>query len=136
MEMVYCRGCGKQIHRTARSCPGCGAVQVLDVESTGDLRTQTAAGLWCAFLGGFGAHWFYLRKTVAGVLSLLFFWTGIPGLVAFVNGIQIAYGAPRDWATKYNNGISTPPTHWAVKVAVVVFPALSILFWIVAIASS
>ena len=25
--MVYCRGCGKQIHETAPSCPQCGAVQ-------------------------------------------------------------------------------------------------------------
>lgn len=25
--MVFCRGCGKQIHETARTCPGCGAPQ-------------------------------------------------------------------------------------------------------------
>lgn len=27
MSMVFCRGCGKQIHVTATACPGCGAVQ-------------------------------------------------------------------------------------------------------------
>lgn len=25
--MVFCRGCGKQIHETATSCPHCGALQ-------------------------------------------------------------------------------------------------------------
>ncbi|MFJ4344733.1 DUF805 domain-containing protein [Pseudomonas sp. NPDC089401] len=28
MSMVFCRGCAKQIHESAVSCPGCGATQV------------------------------------------------------------------------------------------------------------
>lgn len=27
MSMVFCRGCAKQIHQSALSCPGCGATQ-------------------------------------------------------------------------------------------------------------
>lgn len=27
MSMVFCRGCGKEIHETAPTCPGCGAPQ-------------------------------------------------------------------------------------------------------------
>lgn len=27
MSMVFCRGCAKQIHQSAVSCPGCGATQ-------------------------------------------------------------------------------------------------------------
>ena len=27
MEMIHCFGCGKDLHRTAPSCPGCGALQ-------------------------------------------------------------------------------------------------------------
>ncbi len=27
MAMVYCKGCAKEIHESARSCPHCGAVQ-------------------------------------------------------------------------------------------------------------
>lgn len=27
MTMVYCRGCAKQIHESAPTCPSCGAVQ-------------------------------------------------------------------------------------------------------------
>jgi rRNA maturation endonuclease Nob1 len=28
MAMVFCRGCGKEIHETAPTCPMCGAPQV------------------------------------------------------------------------------------------------------------
>ena len=31
--MVFCRGCGKEIHETAVSCPHCGAVQQVTVKS-------------------------------------------------------------------------------------------------------
>lgn len=27
MSMIYCHGCGKEIHKTAITCPGCGAQQ-------------------------------------------------------------------------------------------------------------
>lgn len=29
MGMVFCRGCGKEIHETAPTCPHCGAVQMI-----------------------------------------------------------------------------------------------------------
>jgi uncharacterized membrane protein YhaH (DUF805 family) len=27
MDMMFCYGCGKQLHKTAQTCPGCGAIQ-------------------------------------------------------------------------------------------------------------
>ncbi len=42
------------------------------------------------FLGGFGIHKFYAGQNKAGWLYLLFFWTGIPTLLAiydFVVGL-------------------------------------------------
>ena len=36
------------------------------------------------FLGSFGLHHFYLRQNGLGILYLIFFWTGIPGLVALI----------------------------------------------------
>jgi hypothetical protein len=32
MGMVFCRGCGKEIHETAPTCPFCGATQGLKVQ--------------------------------------------------------------------------------------------------------
>jgi TM2 domain-containing membrane protein YozV len=47
-------------------------------------RDEVAGILLALFLGSFGAHHFYLRRTGLGVLYLLFFWTGIPGFIGFI----------------------------------------------------
>ena len=39
------------------------------------------------FLGGIGVHKFYAGKIAEGILYLIFFWTTIPALVAFVEFI-------------------------------------------------
>lgn len=39
------------------------------------------------FLGDFGIHHFYSGDTSHGIWHLVFFWTGIPGLIGFIEGI-------------------------------------------------
>jgi TM2 domain-containing membrane protein YozV len=39
------------------------------------------------FLGGIGIHKFYAGKIGAGILYILFCWTGIPALIAFIEFI-------------------------------------------------
>jgi TM2 domain-containing membrane protein YozV len=39
------------------------------------------------FLGGLGVHKFYLGKYIQGIIYLLFFWTCIPGIIAFIEFI-------------------------------------------------
>src|SRR5271170_4082277 len=40
--------------------------------------------LFAFFLGSFGIHHFYLRRDGLGVLYLIFFWTGIPAFLGFI----------------------------------------------------
>jgi TM2 domain-containing membrane protein YozV len=47
-------------------------------------RDEIVGILLALFLGSFGAHHFYLRRTGLGVLYLCFFWTGIPGILGFI----------------------------------------------------
>lgn len=47
-------------------------------------RDEVVGILLALFLGGFGAHHFYMRRTGLGILYLCFFWTPIPWVVAFV----------------------------------------------------
>ena len=39
------------------------------------------------FLGGIGIHKFYANRTAAGIIYLLFCWTFIPALIAFIEAI-------------------------------------------------
>ena len=41
--------------------------------------------LLALFLGGIGAHDFYVGKTVKGLIKLVFCWTGIPMFIAVFN---------------------------------------------------
>jgi hypothetical protein len=40
--------------------------------------------LLALFLGTFGIHHFYLRRTGLGILYCCFFWTGIPTMLGFI----------------------------------------------------
>ncbi|MBX2996135.1 MAG: NINE protein [Bdellovibrionaceae bacterium] len=43
------------------------------------------------FLGGFGAHRFYMNRPVTGIFYLFFFWTFIPALIAFFEALSLAF---------------------------------------------
>lgn len=47
-------------------------------------KNPTTAILWALFLGGVGAHKFYMGQTGAGILYLVFVWTYIPAIIAFI----------------------------------------------------
>jgi TM2 domain-containing membrane protein YozV len=47
-------------------------------------RDEVVGILLALFLGSFGAHHFYLRRTGLGILYLCFFWTGIPAIGGLV----------------------------------------------------
>jgi TM2 domain-containing membrane protein YozV len=47
-------------------------------------RDEIVGVLLALFLGAFGIHHFYLRRTGLGVLYCCFFWTGIPSFLGFV----------------------------------------------------
>jgi TM2 domain-containing membrane protein YozV len=47
-------------------------------------RDEVVGILLALFLGTFGVHHFYLRRTGLGILYLCFFWTGIPAFLGFI----------------------------------------------------
>ncbi|HEY6308593.1 MAG TPA: TM2 domain-containing protein [Candidatus Angelobacter sp.] len=95
MAMVFCTGCGKQIHDSAPTCPSCGAVQLTTpvAVSATDKRVLPAF-LLCFFVGIFGAHRFYVGKIGSGVAQLLTI--GGLGIWALVDLILILCGAFTD----------------------------------------
>jgi len=99
MGMVFCRGCGKELHDSAHTCPSCGAVQ-RPVLTQG--RNRITAAVLAFFLGGFGAHKFYLGRIGWGIAYLLFFWTFIPAIVAFIEFIVYLCKSDEEFSAKYN----------------------------------
>jgi TM2 domain-containing membrane protein YozV/Tfp pilus assembly major pilin PilA len=116
-DMVHCRGCGADIHRTAASCPKCGASQ-----RTTRYKSKVTAGVLGLLFGGLGVHRFYLGQWW-GIFYLLFFWTWIPALIGLIEGIVFLCTSDESWDNKYNGGIHGEGGSSAVVVIVCVVGA-------------
>ena len=66
-------------------------------------KNKVTAGLLALFVGGLGIHKFYLNQPALGVLYLLFFWTGIPLFVSFIEGIVYLCQSDQSFDYQYNN---------------------------------
>jgi TM2 domain-containing membrane protein YozV/Tfp pilus assembly major pilin PilA len=111
-DMVSCIGCGKELHRTAPTCPHCGAVQPRKRR----YKSKVAAGVLALLFGGLGVHRFYLGQWW-GVFYLLFFWTLIPDLVAFIEALVFLFTNDQKWDARHNDGM--PGTDGSGAVAAV-----------------
>lgn len=96
-EHKFCSTCGHKIHVKAEICPKCG----VRVGQPPGAINKVALLLITFFLGGLGAHKFYQKKYLLGVLYLLFFWTYIPTLAAFVEFIIYACKSEAELQQKY-----------------------------------
>ena len=95
----FCRDCGEIINIKAEICPKCGVRQMPAVQG----RNRIIAALLALFLGGFGVHKFYLGQIGWGFVYLLFCWTFIPGLVAFVEFILLLITSDEDFNQRFNS---------------------------------
>jgi TM2 domain-containing membrane protein YozV len=115
MNERYCPQCGAPIDPGATECKFCGEktspqpqpmysqqpqpqpqviiqqqaqpTYVTGINPSWPVKSKIAAGLLAIFLGGIGIHKFYLGKIGMGILYICFCWTGIPAIVAFIEGI-------------------------------------------------
>ncbi len=97
-QVVYqkhCINCNRLMNANLNQCPFCGANQSMQPYSAAAATYQVTgthskivAALLAIFLGGLGAHKFYLGQGGQGVLYLLFCWTFIPSIVGFIEGIM------------------------------------------------
>ena len=60
------------------------------VQYNAQRKNSATAVILALLLGGLGVHKFYLGQTGMGILYLLFSWTGIPGIVAFIEAFTIS----------------------------------------------
>lgn len=87
----FCHACGQSIDARAEICPKCGVRQpgTFPEGGSANSKNRLVAALLALFLGGLGAHHFYLGRPILGVLYLLFCWTFIPAIIAFIEGVVL-----------------------------------------------
>lgn len=73
------------------------------------MKNKTTAALLAIFLGGLGAHKFYLEKFGQGIIYLLLCWTWIPAIISFIEGIVYFAMSEQDFQNKYSKNAIRPP---------------------------
>lgn len=65
------------------------------------MKSRYIAAILAFFLGGLGVHKFYLGKW-SGIWYLLFCWTSIPSVIAFVEGVLYLVNGEDAFNEKFN----------------------------------
>lgn len=68
------------------------------------MKDKLTAGLLAFFTGGLGIHKFYLGDTKKGVLYACLCWTGVPGILALIDGIKLLSMSEEEFNATYNSG--------------------------------
>ena len=99
----FCYACGGEVDARAEVCRFCGVRQpeVPSLRGERDAKSKGAATLLALFLGGVGAHRFYLGQTKLGLVMLLFCWTMIPFAAGVVDALRYVFMSDRRFAALY-----------------------------------
>ncbi len=134
----YCPSCGSTIDARAVDCPRCGVRQPDAVYQ--EPKSRPLAIVLALLLGGFGIHRFYVGPVVWGVIYLIFFWTGIPGFIAWLEALYWLTRNDVEWAQKYggpvqkSNGVAIGCL-WIVALLpfILIVLALASIFGLIAV---
>lgn len=69
----------------------------IDYANVVPYKSKLTAILLAIFLGGYGAHMFYLEKFRQGMIRLLFCWTLIPAIVALIEALVYVFKKKENW---------------------------------------
>jgi TM2 domain-containing membrane protein YozV len=84
-------------------CPRCGVRQPDVVHQ--EPKSRPIAILLALLLGAFGVHRFYVGPISWGVAYLIFFWTGIPAFLAWLEALYWLTRSDVEWAQKYGGPV-------------------------------
>jgi len=73
------------------------------------MKDKNVAAILALFLGGIGVHKFYLGRTGAGILYLLFSLTMIPALLAMIDFFVLALMDNDEFNRRFNGANMLPP---------------------------
>jgi TM2 domain-containing membrane protein YozV len=112
----HCYACASILDIRAELCPRCGirqppipgvtapetAIAIREPKAIArSKRDRIAAALFSLLLGWCGAQKLYVGNLSAGVLCMLFFWTGIPLIIGVIEGVSYLAMSDEDFAHKH-----------------------------------
>ncbi len=118
MAMVFCRGCGKEIHETAPTCPHCGAPQKVATVSvpSDDIPDGVRGWSWGAFL----LNWIWAigNKTWIGLIALVPYFGFIMAIVLGIKGREWAW-KNKEWeSVEHFNRVQRKWSAWGVGLMI------------------
>jgi len=120
MAMVFCRGCGKEIHETAPSCPHCGALQGdVKVSWSGVVPDGIKGWSW----GAFFLNWIWAigNRTWIGLLAFIPYVGLIMAIVLGFKGREWAW-KNKEWeSVEHFNRVQKKWSYWGVGIFGFVF---------------
>jgi Tfp pilus assembly major pilin PilA len=120
MGMVFCRGCGKELHESAPTCPHCGAVQRIAPVATGDSIPDEIKGWsWGAFLLSW--IWAIGNRTWIGLLALIPYVGFIMAIVLGVKGREWAWKNKQWDSVEHFNKVQKRWSFWGVMLVLGIF---------------
>jgi len=72
------------------------------------MKNKSTATILCFFLGWLGAHKFYLGKSGLGIIYLIFFWSYVPAIVAFIEFFMLLFMTDDEFNLQFNSDSSAP----------------------------
>ena len=100
----FCSDCAANINVKAEICPKCGVRQMAvsnGFVSAQNGKSKVIAAVLAFFLGGLGIHKFYLGQIGMGIIYLLFCWTFIPTIIAFIEFVILLLMSDAEFNRKY-----------------------------------
>ncbi len=120
MAMVFCRGCGKEIHDTAPMCPKCGAPQhAISATGSDGMPHGVKGWSWGAFL--LSGIWAVGNRTWIGLLAFVPYIGFIMAIVLGIKGREWAWKNKKWDSLEHFNRVQRTWSAWGAGLVVFIF---------------
>jgi hypothetical protein len=118
MSMVFCRGCGKEIHETAPTCPQCGALQSVSIKNNASDAIPDGIKGWS--WGAFLLNWMWAigNRTWIGLLAFIPYAGFIMAIVLGIYGREWAWKNKKWDSVEHFNRVQAKWSYWGVMLTV------------------
>lgn len=114
MGMIFCRGCGKEIHESAPACPHCGAPQSVKSTTIETIPDGIKGWSWGAFL--LSGFWAIGNKTWIGLLAFVPYLGFIMAVILGFQGREWAWKNKQWDSVEHFNRVQKKWSFWGVTI--------------------